>query len=76
MKLLYFLLLLAFSVSASEKVLLESPGETFIRLRQNRNWTFPAMKNPGRITVEFEHRIDFPRLGGWNPWQPGIMPGS
>ena len=70
MKLLYFLLLLAFSVSASEKVLLESPGETFIRLRQNRNWTFPAMKNPGRITVEFEHRIDFPRLGGWNPcWQ-------
>ena len=58
------------ALSAAEKILVDDPGECFIRLRQNREWTLPEWKKSGRVTVEFEHRIDFPRLGGWNPcWQ-------
>ncbi|MGN0870581.1 MAG: hypothetical protein ACI4UV_05255 [Victivallales bacterium] len=61
--------LLAATVS-NGAVLLDSPEEVFIRNRQNKVWTFPAVKSARRVTVEFRHRIDFNRPAGWCPcWQ-------
>ncbi len=54
----------------SGAVLLDAPGEVFIYNRQNREWTFPAVKPGKKVTVEFRHRIDFPKPAGWCPcWQ-------
>ncbi len=67
---LMLLLLAGFSAGAAENVLVSTPDEKMITLRNNHDWHFKADPTAGRITVRFKHRLDFPRLAGWCPcWQ-------
>ena len=48
-----------------------APEDVHILNRQSCEWTFPAVDAPnGRVTLEFRHRVDYPRAAGWCPcWQ-------
>jgi len=61
---------LSFLLGAKERVLIRQPQEYFIGLHDNQVWQLPPWDGKGRVVVSFEQRLDFPRLGGWNPcWQ-------
>ena len=63
-------LLLPLLTGAEETVLVHQPQECFIGLHDNQVWNLPPWDGKGRVVVSFEQRLDFPRLGGWNPcWQ-------
>lgn len=67
---IFFLTGLSLLLPANEKVLFSAPEEFFIRLHDNKVWTLPPWDGKGRIVVQFEQRLDFPRLAGWAPcWQ-------
>lgn len=59
------------SVCASAQVLVKSDADVFVQNRKHHSWTFPGVDVAnGRVVVDFLHRIDYPRLGGWCPcWQ-------
>lgn len=66
----FLLTAVIFPLVAVDRILLDSPREVLIPCRQNRDWKIPALQSNGRVIVSFEHRLDFPRLGGWAPcWQ-------
>gem|GEM_PF-1498051 len=55
---------------AGEKILIPVQPEFFIRIHDNKVWELPPWDGKGRVILQFEQRLDFPRLGGWNPcWQ-------
>lgn len=63
-------LLAALMLGAEDRVIIQQPQEFFIGLHDNQAWMLPAWDGRGRVVVSLEHRLDFPRLGGWNPcWQ-------
>ena len=52
--------------SASSRTLVGESGTVFIESRTVREWKFPAVSDAdGRITLEFLHRIDYPKAVGW-----------
>lgn len=54
----------------AEQILVNEPTQRKIFLRQNQVWKLPPFNGKGSILIDFEHRIDFPRLGGWTScWQ-------
>lgn len=55
---------------AAETFLAEKE-DVFVRTRDCREWKLPAMDTAkGRVVVEFNARIDYPRVAGWCPcWQ-------
>lgn len=61
--------LMAFEAAAD--VIVPADKDIYIGNRQHRAWAFPGVDPAkGRVVVEFLHRIDWPRLGGWCPcWQ-------
>ena len=60
-------------LTAKEHVLIRQPQECFIGLHDNQVWQLPAWDGQGRVVVTFEQRLDFPRLGGWNPcWEISV----
>lgn len=70
---LFAALLLPFCLCSAEKILVDQPQETFIYLRSDKTWDIPPWDGKGRVVVQFEQRLDFPRLGGWAPcWQISV----
>ena len=61
--------LFSFSVllaEAAPRVLVEAKEDVVIDSRAQKEWRFPAVSDAhGRITVEFFHRIDYPRAAGF-----------
>ena len=67
---IFSLLLASLLLTAKEQIIIQQPQECFIGLHDNQVWQIPPWDGKGRIVVTFEQRLDFPRLGGWNPcWQ-------
>lgn len=65
--------LASFLLAAKDRVLIRQIPEFFIGLHDNQVWQIPAWDGKGRVVVSFEQRLDFPRLGGWNPcWQISV----
>ena len=63
-----FLLAACATLTAQARILVEEPDEIFIATRRSHEWAFSMTDaDKGRVTVEFRHRIDFPKLGGWCP---------
>ena len=52
-------------------VLAKADKDEYVYNRGHRSWEFPAVDiAKGRVVVDFYHRIDYPRTGGWCPcWQ-------
>ena len=62
--------IVSLTLAAKDKILIRQPQECFIGLHDNQVWQLPRWDGKGRVVVSFEQRLDFPRLGGWNPcWQ-------
>ena len=61
---------LSMLLAAGEKILIPTGPEFFIPIHDNKVWELPPWDGKGRVVLQFEQRLDFPRLGGWNPcWQ-------
>ena len=73
-KLIHFaVIFLSLLLTAKDKILIRQPQECFIGLHDNQVWQLPPWDGKGRVVVCFEQRLDFPRLGGWNPcWQISV----
>ena len=57
-------------LGAADQILIHQPQEFFIGLHDNQAWMLPPWDGKGRVVISLEQRLDFPRLGGWNPcWQ-------
>ena len=63
--------MLAVAAGLDAGTLLEIPGDVKLGNRQSKVLSFPGVDPAkGRIVVDFQYRIDYPRAAGWCPcWQ-------
>jgi hypothetical protein len=64
-------LALVLAAACEAKVLAKADKDEYVYNRGHKSWEFPGVDiAKGRVVVDFYHRIDYPRTGGWCPcWQ-------